>query len=124
MSETIRLDKWLWQARFFKTRTLSAKIVTAGHVRVNEVKVSKAAHAVKVGDGLVFPQADTIRIVRISALGTRRGPATEAQTLFEDLTPVPEPAEYLPDTPNNPRKGRPTKRDRRQMDAFRALDSE
>ena len=124
MSDTIRLDKWLWQARFFKTRTLSAKLVTAGHVRVNELKVSKAAYAVKVGDGLVFPQADVIKIVRIAALGTRRGPAVEAQALYEDLTPVPEPTEFKPDVPNNARKGRPTKRDRRQLDAFRDGDSE
>lgn len=123
MSETIRLDKWLWQARFFKTRTLSAKIVTGGHVRVNELKVSKAAYAVKVGDGLVFRQADQIKTIRISALGARRGPASEAQALYEDLTPIPEPTEYVPDIPNNDRKGRPTKRDRRQIDAFHEPDS-
>lgn len=118
MSGSIRLDKWLWQARFFKTRTLSTKIVTAGRVRVNEAKVSKAAHAVRIGDALVFPQADQIRVVRIQALGERRGPATEAQALYEDLTPVSEPTPFVPDIPNNDRKGRPTKRDRRQIDAF------
>ncbi len=116
MSDTIRLDKWLWQARFFKTRTLASKIVNAGHVRVNEVKVAKASYSVKVGDGLVFPQAERIRIVRIEALGERRGPASEAQTLYEDLTPEQERP-----TPVEEERvgGCPTKKDRRQMDALR-----
>lgn len=109
----IRLDKWLWHARFFKTRSLCAKLVKAGHVRVNEVKVSKPSMQVKIGDGLVFPQADAIKIVKVQALGTRRGPAPEAQALYEDLTPEVEKADYVPDVPNNDRKGRPTKKDRR-----------
>lgn len=109
----IRLDKWLWHARFFKTRSLCAKLVKAGHVRVNEVKVSKPSMQVKIGDGLVFPQADTLKIVKVLALGARRGPASEAQALYEDLTPKVEKADYVLDVPNNDRKGRPTKKDRR-----------
>ncbi len=116
MSDKIRLDKWLWQARFFKTRSLASKIVGAGHVRVNEVKVSKAAHFVKVGDGLVFPQANRIRIVRIVALGERRGPASEAQALFEDLTPAQE---RIAPVETERVGGRPTKKDRRQLDALK-----
>lgn len=83
----IRLDKWLWHARFFKTRGLSAKLVSGGHVRVNGDKVVKPAHAVGPGDVLTFPQARDIRVVRIVAIGTRRGPATEARALFDDLDP-------------------------------------
>ncbi len=122
MSETqpsIRLDKWLWQARFYKTRTLSAKMVSGGHVRVNEQKVSKPAFGVKVGDGLVFPQADTIKVVRILALGDRRGPAPEAQELYDDLTPIVEKSPMREMT-DPEKKGRPTKRDRRLMDAFKS----
>ncbi len=111
----IRLDKWLWQARFFKTRSLCAKQISAGHFRLNGQKISKPATIVRVGDGLVFPQARDLRVVKIAALGTRRGPASEAQALYEDLTPKPDPAEITPDVPNNDRKGRPTKKDRRMI---------
>jgi ribosome-associated heat shock protein Hsp15 len=114
---TIRLDKWLWYARFFKTRTLSAKQIAAGHVRVNSVKVSKGAVAVGVGDTLTFAQAREIRVVEIADLGTRRGPAAEAQVLYRDLTPKTEP------TPKAPRfdgGGRPSKQQRRELDKFRS----
>lgn len=84
---TIRADKWLWQARFFKSRSLAAKIVSGGHLRVNGECAPKAATQVQVGDTLTFPQARQVRVVRIAALGVRRGPAAEAQTLYEDLTP-------------------------------------
>ena len=93
---TIRLDKWLWYARFFKTRGLAAKTVSAGHVRVNAARVSKPAQAVGPGDTLTFPQAKRIRVVRILAPGTRRGPAPEAQALYEDLSPPAPPPEDRP----------------------------
>ena len=110
----LRVDKWLWQARFFKTRSLAAKQVTEGHVRVNGTRVAKTSHAVAPGDVLTFPQGRQIRVV---ALGTRRGPATEAQALYEDLTPEPEPAPE--------RVGaRPTKRNRRAIDALKDAGSE
>lgn len=114
--ESIRLDKWLWQARFFKSRSISSKVVNAGHVRLNGVKVKKTSTPIKVGDTLEFLQVETLRIVKIEALGTRRGPASEAQTLYEDLTPIPETPEV---TPEIERKGRPTKRDRRAIDKIK-----
>lgn len=109
---TIRVDKWLWYARFFKTRGLASKLVAGSHVRVNSEKINKSSHKVGAGDTLTFPQADTIRIARIIAVGTRRGPAPEAQTLYEDLTPVQE---KLPPIVKTEGKGRPTKKDRRDM---------
>lgn len=112
-----RLDKWLWQARVFKTRTLAAKVVTGGHVRVNSNKVAKASHGVTVGDVLTFPQARRVRVVRVTALGERRGPASEAQGLYADLTP---PQEHVPQSPGIGGKGRPTKRDRRNLVSLRA----
>ena len=116
MSDTQRIDKWLWHARFFKTRTLAAKVVTAGRVRVNSARVTKASSSVKPGDGLSFMQGEALRIVRISNIGARRGPASEAQTLYEDLTPEPESN----DIPSHARVGiRPTKKDRRAIDAIR-----
>ncbi|WP_205123484.1 RNA-binding S4 domain-containing protein [Marimonas lutisalis] len=109
----IRLDKWLWYARFFKTRSLAAKQVSGGHVRVNADKALKPAHSVGPGDVLTFAQGRVIRVVRILAVGERRGPAPEAQMLYEDLTPEAEAP--------RPRAGgeRPTKRDRRAIDALR-----
>ncbi len=81
-------------------------------MRVNGNRVIKPAFAIGAGDTLTFPQGRNIRVVRILALATRRGPAAEAQTLFDDLTP--------PDTPKPARVGaRPTKKDRRDLDASR-----
>ena len=83
--ESIRLDKWLWQARFFKSRALASKICAAGRVRIDGERVTKAHAAIRPGHVLTFPQARDIRVVRVVALGTRRGPAVEARTLYEDL---------------------------------------
>ena len=118
MSELkIRLDKWLWHARFFKTRTLAAKVVSGGHVRVNANKVSKPSAAVLAGTVLTFPQGNQIRVIKIVELGTRRGPASEAQTLYEDLSP---PEEKI-SREQTPRGGvRPTKKDRRSLELIRA----
>lgn len=112
---TVRLDKWLWQARFFKTRSLAAKVVAGGHVRVNSTRVSKPAHSVGPGDGLTFTAGNRVRVVRILALGTRRGPAPEAQALYEDLSP---PVERDPSAPRA-QGARPTKKDRRTLDQTR-----
>ena len=90
---SIRLDKWLWQARFCKSRGLAARLIADGAVRVNAVRVTKPATSVRVGDGLSFALADRVRAVRIRALGVRRGPATEARTLYADLD---EPAAAVP----------------------------
>jgi ribosome-associated heat shock protein Hsp15 len=115
--ETIRLDKWLWQARFFKTRSLAAGVVSETRVRVNGTPVSKPARAVGAGDVLTFAKDDRVRVVRILACGTRRGPAPEAQALYDDLS---EPApEKQPPNPRYDGGGRPTGRDRRRADAAR-----
>lgn len=113
----IRLDKWLWHARFFKTRTLSAKTVSGGHVRVNGTKVSKPAHKVGAGDTLTFPQGRDIRVVRVIGPGERRGPAAEAQQLYDDLTPIKD---SVPRSPRYEGKGRPDKKERRQIQLFKS----
>ena len=82
---SIRLDKWLWHARFCKSRALAARLVSDGAVRVNSARVSKPATAIRVGDGLSFAQGGRVRAVRVLALGIRRGPAPEAQALYLDL---------------------------------------
>ncbi|MCY3980987.1 MAG: RNA-binding S4 domain-containing protein [Alphaproteobacteria bacterium] len=80
-----RLDRWLWCARFFKTRGLATKLCQTGRVRVNRRPVQKAHHMLQVGDVLTFPQAGAIRVVRVEALAERRGPAPEALLLYESL---------------------------------------
>src|SRR5262249_14374958 len=86
MNETVlRLDKWLWHARFCKSRTLAAKLAAAGKIRISGTLVFKAHHTVKPGDVLTFPLGPHIRTVKVLALGERRGPAPEARLLYEDL---------------------------------------
>ncbi len=109
---TIRIDKWLWYARFFKTRSLAAKQVSGGHVRVNGTRIAKPAHAIGPGDTLTFPQGARIRVTRVLSTGNRRGPAPEAQALYDDLTPE-QP--NVPPAVRTEGKGRPTKKDRRDM---------
>jgi ribosome-associated heat shock protein Hsp15 len=115
----IRIDKWLWHARFFKTRSLAAKQVSAGHVRLNSDKISKPAQNVSPGDVLTFPQGRQIRVVRVEAIGERRGPAPEAQALYHDMT---EKRETVPDNPRFEGKGRPDKKSRRALDLTRGRD--
>lgn len=82
---TIRLDKWLWQARFCKTRGEAARLITSGSIRLNSVRVVKPATPVRPGDGLTMVRDSTVLVVRICALGLRRGPAPEASTLYVSL---------------------------------------
>ena len=85
VARKLRLDKWLWQARFFKSRSLAAAVIEAGHVRVNGTRITRPGRDVSEGDTLTFPQGSRIRVVRILAQGLRRGPAVEAQALYLDL---------------------------------------
>ena len=80
-----RLDKWLWAARFFKTRDLAVDVIERGHVRINGAKCRKPGHGVAAGDVLTFAQAGNIRVVRVTALHDKRGTATDAQMLYHDL---------------------------------------
>ena len=89
MSEdAVRVDVWLWRARFFKTRSLAAKVVDEGRVRMvrtgAETRLDKPSRTVKPGDELVFALSGRLISVRVLALGERRGPASEARTLYED----------------------------------------
>ena len=114
---SLRIDKWLWAARFFKTRSLAAGACTGGKVDIND-EAAKPAKAVRVGDmiRMTLPRGRR-RIIRVVTLDDHRGPASVAQTLYEDLTP-PEPprARQAPPPYRPPGAGRPTKRERRQLD--------
>lgn len=81
----LRLDKWLWYARLYKTRTLAVKFCDSGRIRVNGTIVRKAHYLIREGDVLTFVWNDRVRVLRVAALGTRRGPASEARTLYDDL---------------------------------------
>jgi ribosome-associated heat shock protein Hsp15 len=93
-ADSVRVDRWLFFARFFKTRGLAAKLCAAGKVRIDGRRIEKPHAALRIGAVLTFPQAQRVRVVRVLALGERRGPAPEAQALYEDLSddaPVPPP---------------------------------
>jgi ribosome-associated heat shock protein Hsp15 len=94
---SLRLDQWLWYARFAKSRSRAARLCTAGAVTVNGLAVKKAHYAIRVGDMVVVPQGVLARTLLVKALGERRGPSSEAQSLYVDAaTPVrlskPSPA--------------------------------
>jgi len=113
-----RLDKWLWYARFCKSRTLASKLCAAGKIRIDGELVHKAHYLVRPGDVLTFPQGPHIRVVRVLQLGARRGPATEARTMYEDLAPPAprDPAAFQREAG----AGRPTKAERRALDRLRS----
>jgi len=94
---TIRLDKWLWQARFCRSRSRASALCASGRIRLAGRLVTKPHQTVRVGDVLTFPLGPAIRVVRVRAIGTRRGPAEEARGLYEDLlAAAPAPALYCP----------------------------
>jgi ribosome-associated heat shock protein Hsp15 len=114
-----RIDKWLWFTRVIKSRTLAAELVSEGKVRINRIRAEKPSQLVKPGDILTVGLGAHVRILEVVAPGTRRGPASEAQTLYKDLTPTPAPRDpSLGDqsTGRDAGSGRPTKRDRRLTD--------
>ena len=84
-AETIRIDLWLWHARFFKTRSLAAKAVKGSRFRINKQIVSKTSQCVRPGDVLTFPRNKEICVVEVLGIAERRGPASEAQQLYRSL---------------------------------------
>ena len=82
-AETLRLDKWLFFARFVKHRQIAAEIVGKRRVRLNDLLVTTPHQAVRVGDVATLVRPDSVMVIRILSLGTRRGPASEARTLYE-----------------------------------------
>jgi ribosome-associated heat shock protein Hsp15 len=118
----LRLDKWLWFARFFKSRSISAACVTGGGLRLNGDRVTKRATQISAGDVVTFAIGDQVRVIQIDDIGKRRGPAPEAQTLYTDLSPpAPAKQDKPPTNPSFEGKGRPTKRNRRQRDLYHSL---
>jgi ribosome-associated heat shock protein Hsp15 len=94
--ESRRLDQWLWFARFVKSRSLAARLCAAGAVAVNGIPVRRANHMVRIGDAIAVPQSAVCRMVRVLALGVRRGPATEARLLYEEVAAPVRLSELAP----------------------------
>ena len=119
----IRIDKWLWAARFFKTRSLATDAVSGGKVRLNDAP-TKPAREVKAGDRLEISNGDTRWQVVVLALSDKRGPAPEARLLYEETAAsiaereAAQQRHQLAREPAAEIDGRPTKRDRRQIDRF------
>lgn len=120
--ESQRLDKWLWYARIAKTRSLASRLVEGGKARVNKTRVSKASRTVRPGDVITLAIHEQIKVLKVIACGVRRGPATEARELYEDMSPPPVPRlhkpKILPAALREKGAGRPTKRDRRRIEAW------
>lgn len=123
-----RVDQWLWFARVAKSRTLAQALIVRGKVRINRNRLDKPSATVKPGDVLTLTLGPTVRILEILAIGTRRGPASEAQLLYRDLAPPPsqaisgarKPSEALAaQAVRLDGAGRPTKRERRQTDKLK-----
>lgn len=120
-----RLDKWLWFARVLKSRTQAATAVAEGRVRVNRVRTTKPAHAVKPGDVLTVALREKVLVLKVLRPGARRGPSIEACSLYQDLTPPPAPPQ--PDAgpahaSRDAGAGRPSKRERRLIDRLKGRD--
>jgi ribosome-associated heat shock protein Hsp15 len=117
-----RIDKWLWHARVVRTRTAASALAAAGHVRLNGVRIDAASRAVKAGDVVTVALDRTVRVLKVIGFAERRGDAQAARAIAEDLTPAPaRPSELQPSPPalREPGAGRPTKRDRRDLDRLR-----
>lgn len=124
-----RLDKFLFFARAIKSRTLAQKFIETGAIRVNSDRTDKSDYKVGAGDVLTMALHGRIVIWRILDCGTRRGPAAEAQALYQDLSPPPLPREDLSPydaaiAQRGEGAGRPTKKERRDTDKLRGDEDE
>jgi len=118
----VRLDRWLWAARFYKSRGLAAEACDGGKVEVNG-HTAKPHKLVRISDSIVLTHLSGLKEVKVLALSERRGPATEARLLYEDHSPPPPPREarplFAPPPFRPPGFGRPTKRERRETERLR-----
>ena len=120
--EKLRIDKWLWAARFYKTRTLASEEIGKGRVDVNEAQ-AKPAREVKVGDSVTLRQGAVTRTVVVKGLSASRGSAPVAQQLYEETADslkarqqAAEQRRISPEPAHSIEHGRPTKRGRRELD--------
>ena len=126
--EKLRIDKWLWAARFYKTRSLAAEEIDKGRVHINDLE-AKPAREVKIGDSVAMRQGQTTRTVLVSGVSAQRGGAPAAQLLYEETaeslrlrTVAAEQRRTNSEPAASLEHGRPTKRDRRTLDKARGKD--
>ncbi|MGI9357736.1 MAG: RNA-binding S4 domain-containing protein [Rhizobiaceae bacterium] len=119
----IRIDKWLWYTRTAKSRSLAQKLVKSGKVRINTNRISSPSRIIEPGDVLTVTLERQIKVLKMVAPGERRGPVPEARLLYEDLSPPTVKTEpVIKSTKQAVREegtGRPTKKERRELDRFR-----
>ena len=125
----MRLDKWLWAARFYKTRSLAQQAIASGRVKLNDSRV-KPAHELKVGDSVFLRKEEMEWKVLVRLLSDKRGPAEEARKLYDESADSRAERERRGDLrrwgaePARDLKGRPTKRNRRKLDDLSSLPDE
>lgn len=122
-AQSQRVDKWLWHARFARTRTAAQKMANSGHVRINRQRVTAPSRTVKPGDVLTLAIGRTVRVVAVTAIAPRRGSADAARLLYEDRTPVLTPAAMASRQADKDsavrHEGRPHSRDRKRILALK-----
>ncbi|NDP63773.1 RNA-binding S4 domain-containing protein [Polaromonas sp.] len=126
--EKLRIDKWLWAARFYKTRSLAVEEIDKGRVRVNDLE-AKPSREVKAGDTVALRQGTLIRTLVVRGISSQRGPAPVAQQLYEETEEslalkarATEQRHLTSDPASSLEHGRPTKRDRRSLDKAQGKD--
>jgi ribosome-associated heat shock protein Hsp15 len=125
----VRLDKWLWAARFFKTRSLAQQAIAAGRVKLDDARV-KSSHEIKPGNSLAIRIGDFEWQITVKELSDKRGPAEQARKLYQESEASRAERERRKDLrrwgaePASALKGRPTKRDRRQIEDFTSPSDE
>ena len=117
-----RIDKWLWHARVVRTRSAAAALSDSGLVRINGARIDSSSRPVRPGDAVTIALDRTVRILKVIGFAERRGSADMARILYEDLTPPPEPPQEPAVGCRDEGAGRPTKRERREIDRLQGRD--
>jgi ribosome-associated heat shock protein Hsp15 len=117
-----RIDKWLWHARVVRTRSAAAALSDSGLVRINGARIDTSSRPVRPGDVVTIALDRSVRILKVIGYGERRGSAEIARTLYEDLTPPPAPPKGPSAGERDEGAGRPTKRERREVDRLQGQD--
>jgi ribosome-associated heat shock protein Hsp15 len=117
-----RIDKWLWHARVVRTRSAAAALAASGHVRVNGERIDAPSRAVRPDDVVTVALDRTVRVLRVLRFAERRGSADDARALWEDLAPAAGREKAPQPGAREAGAGRPTKRERREIEKFTAED--
>ena len=119
-----RIDKWLWHARVVRTRSAAAALADAGLVRINGTRVDTSSQPVRPGDVVTVALDRNVRVLKVIGYAERRGSADIARGLFEDMTPPPAPPREPSAGARDDGSGRPTKRERREIDRLQGRDDD